>query len=290
MDVIDVPSVDFSKVLLASDFSEESERALAYAKAIVRASGGELLLVHVAQLGPVLPLPEGSWIGDNTARIKAEERQTEEAAAELRAQGLKVRAFCPSGTVGQKVAQMADVCHANLVVVGTHGRRGLNRLLFGSGAEETAGCVETPLLIIGPMAPIAAHARWRPTRILCATTLATEEARLVAYACLLAKKSDASLEIVSFKADSKGGGNSRWFSFRNCVAKLLSSQDAKSLPLQTLKLPEPRAKSLIEGVIARGSDLLVIGAESQDWLTLHQGTVQELLSELPCPILTFSIP
>src|ERR1700746_1403302 len=131
MSVTTVPSTTFSEVLLASDFSEESDRALTYAKSIVRGSGGELLLVHVAQLAPVLALPEGVWV-DDSVRIRAEEQETEEAAAALRAPGLKVRAFCRFGCVGLRIGQPAEIHHADLVVIGTHGRRGLNRLIFGS--------------------------------------------------------------------------------------------------------------------------------------------------------------
>jgi nucleotide-binding universal stress UspA family protein len=95
MSVATVPPTTFSEVLLASDFSEESDRALTYAKSIIRGSGGELLLVHVAQLAPVLALPEGVWV-DDSARIRAEEQETEEAAAALRTEGLRVKALCPS--------------------------------------------------------------------------------------------------------------------------------------------------------------------------------------------------
>lgn len=275
----------FSKVLLATDFSEESERALAYAKSIVRASAGELLLVHVAQLAPVLAVPEGSWIPDDTARIEAEQRETEEAAAALRAQCFKVKAFCPFGTVGQKVAQTAEICHADLVVVGTHGRHGLNRLLFSSRAEETAGFTEAPLLIVGPRAPFATQAKWKPARILCATSMKKGEARLVAFAASLAGKYGASLEIVSM-ADPEAEGTASWPAFRESVLQLLAPQDADALPSHAARLAEPKAQSLIDAVIARCSDLLVVGADSQEWLTFREGMLQDLLSDLPCPILT----
>ena len=283
MSVRTMPSTRFSEVLFATDFSEESDRALSYAKSIVRGSGGELLLVHVAQPAPVIALPEGAWV-DDSVRIKAEEQQTQEAAAALRAEGLKVRAFCPFGSVGQRVAQSAEIHHVDLVVIGTHGRRGLNRLIFGSYTEETAGSLETPLLIIGPRVPLAAQTAWKPTRILVPTSFFASDAALVAFACSLAKKHGASLDILT---DTRDRANSQWLKFRKSVSKLVGLDGADELPLHTSHLPEPIAKLLIEAVIARTTDLLVIGCENRKWLTLHEGTLQELLADVPCPILTF---
>ena len=101
MSAATVPSTTFSEVLFASDFSEQSDRALTYAKSIIRGSGGELLLVHVAQLAPVLALADGAWV-DDPLRIRAEEQEIEEAAAALRAEGLRVKAFVPSAQLVRK--------------------------------------------------------------------------------------------------------------------------------------------------------------------------------------------
>jgi nucleotide-binding universal stress UspA family protein len=287
MSIATVPSTTFSEVLLASDFSEESDRALTYAKSIVRGSGGELLLVHVAQLAPVLALPEGVWVDDST-RIRAEEQETKEAAAALRTEGLRVKALCPFGSVGQRVAQTAEIHHVDLVIMGTHGRRGLNRLIFGSYVEETAGFLETPLLIVGPRAPLAAQAAWKPSRILCSISFSAGDARLVAFAYLLAAKYQASFEIVWITADLKGRTDSPWAELKESVRKLLSNEDNRNeLSLHIVPLPEPKAKSLTEAVITRNADLLVISGANREWPILYNETLQELLADVPCPILTF---
>lgn len=57
----------FTEVLIATDFGQESDRGLAYAKSVVRASSGELLLVHVAEPEPHIGIPEGAWLGDRVA-------------------------------------------------------------------------------------------------------------------------------------------------------------------------------------------------------------------------------
>ncbi len=286
MSAVTVPSTNFSEILFASDFSEQSDRALTYAKSIIRDSGGELLLVHVAQLAPALALADGAWV-DDPLRIRAEEQEIEEAAAALRAEGLRVKALCPFGSVGQKVAQTAEIHHADLVIMGTHGRRGLNRLIFGSYTEETAGFLETPLLIVGPRVPLATQGAWKPARILCSISFSAGDARLVAFACTLAKKYGASLEIVGSTTDLKDRTDSECLEFRESVWKLLPEYSANEFPLHIVSLPEPKAKALTEAVITRSADLVVIGGENREWLTLHEGTLPELLANAPCPIITF---
>ena len=61
------PANTFTEVLIATDFGQESDRALAYAKSVVRASNGALLLVHVAEPEPHRSTPEGGRVGDLVA-------------------------------------------------------------------------------------------------------------------------------------------------------------------------------------------------------------------------------
>jgi nucleotide-binding universal stress UspA family protein len=171
--------------------------------------------------------------------------------------------------------------------MGTHGRRGLNRLIFGSYAEETAGFLETPLLIVGPRAPLATQVVWKPARILCSISFAAGDGRLVAFAYSLAKKYGASFEVLGSATDLRAQRESQWLELRESVWKLLHERGANELPLHIVPLPEPKAKSLTEAVITRSADLLVIGGESREWLTLHEETLPELLADVPCPIVTF---
>ena len=118
------PATTFTEVLIATDFGQEADRALAYAKSVVRASDGELLLVHVAEPVPHIAIPEGGWV-DDPLRAQREIDHTEAAGVALRAEGLHAVALCPFGSVAEEVAEAARKHNASLVVVGTHGRHGL---------------------------------------------------------------------------------------------------------------------------------------------------------------------
>ena len=188
------PATTFSEVLIATDFGQEADRALAYAESIVRASNGELLLVHVAEPVPHIAFPEGGCV-DDPLRAQREIDQTEAAGVSLRAEGLRTVALCPFGGVAEEIAEAARNHEADLVVVGTHGRHGLPRIFFGSQAERIADALQIPILIVGTKAPLPASLQWSPKKILCTTSLDRKGAQLVAYAYKLAKEHDAHLEI-----------------------------------------------------------------------------------------------
>jgi nucleotide-binding universal stress UspA family protein len=273
--------------LFATDFSHESERALSYAKSIVRGSRGELLLIHVVQLAPTSPPERWIWT-DDSVRVRAEEEETKQAAAALRAEGLKVRCFYPFGEVGQSVVQGAERYHADLVIAATHGRRGLNRLIFGSHAEEIAASLKNPLLIIGPRAPLANAAIWRPTRILCLTSMSAGEVTLLSFAYSIAKKYGAHFDVVfSDATGSEDRVETQWLEYRESVREHLSNDDSDEFPSHIIHLREPKAESLVQAVIARNVDLLVVGVRHRDWLPRRQSPLECLLANVPCPIMTF---
>ena len=140
----------------AVDFGEPSRAALEQAADLARELGAELTLVHVVTPSPpagtdVLPVA-----GSAAEPPAAEEEAALEAwraEAELRA-GKAVRARLLVGDPARLVAKVARENHHDLVVVGTHGRRGLRRAVMGSVAER--------IVREAPCAVLVAHDRaWR---------------------------------------------------------------------------------------------------------------------------------
>ena len=136
-------------ILRPTDFSERSEFALNLASALARDYGANLTILHVAQ-EPVILFTEGVI-----------PPQPEDHLHEVRQQLERVEPADPSvsvvhqlveGNPATEILRVAEMTHADLIVMGTHGRRGLKRLLMGSVAEyvmERAGCpvltVKTPV-------------------------------------------------------------------------------------------------------------------------------------------------
>ena len=143
------------KILVATDFSEVSEQAVGYAHEMAQQLGAELVLLHVYEV-PMLALPiEGvaispaTWAADLSSHWQ---KNLDECAARHRGTGVKVTALLRDGVVYDEIHRVADVEHADLIVIGTHGRTGANRLLLGSIAERVIRTATRPVLSVSPKA------------------------------------------------------------------------------------------------------------------------------------------
>lgn len=144
----------FQRILVPIDGSETSNRAIAAAIGLAKALGGRLRLVHVVDEGTYVAGSDlyASYTGELVAALKeAGGRTLSEGLALARAAGVEADAmlFDKFGErLGETVAQAAKLWNADLVVVGTHGRRGIGRLLLGSGAEQIIRLAPVPVLAI----------------------------------------------------------------------------------------------------------------------------------------------
>ena len=152
--------VSFKKILLATDFSAESEKALDFARALARQNSAHLTVAHVLQPVAHIAIPEGGWVDDDPiAPVEAE--QLDALGTALRAEGLNADTVQTYGAIQKEICDLAASRHADIVIAATHGRMGLDRLLFGSRAEAVAHHSPVPVLLIGPKAPVLANRPWK---------------------------------------------------------------------------------------------------------------------------------
>jgi nucleotide-binding universal stress UspA family protein len=123
------------RILIATDFSPSSEAAWRMAASLASVYHAELLLLHVV----ALLYYDVAYANVAGAEEEEQRRCTERLQAQARmaaAQGLTVVPLIRTGRPGETIADCARDEHVDLVVVGTHGRHGLNRLILGSVAER----------------------------------------------------------------------------------------------------------------------------------------------------------
>lgn len=138
-------------IVCATDFSDAAEPAEHRALDLARALGADLVLVHV--LGDAPLYREGvPWALDLEA-IYAEQRRWIEATLETRvtaahARGVAARAVIRRGVPHAEILAAADGEKADMIVMGTHGRSGLDRLLLGSVAERVVRRAMVPVLTL----------------------------------------------------------------------------------------------------------------------------------------------
>jgi universal stress protein A len=130
----------YQKILFATDFSPASDAALRYATALARDSGAKLLILHVEELvmpyaGGEMYLPPPEFPNPELQKMLAQIVPTDQSVAFEHKLVL--------GTPADDIARVAEEGGVDLIVIGTHGRTGLKRVLMGSVAEAVmrhAGC------------------------------------------------------------------------------------------------------------------------------------------------------
>ncbi len=143
----------FRHILVAVDGSTTSDLALRESIQLATEQRSELRVVHVVDLA-TLNWPETGDIAEVYESFRAAGRKViEKADAAVRAAGVTAETkLLEIETLGHRVADgiaaEADAWPADLIVIGTHGRRGLNRLLLGSVAEGVARIASKPVLLI----------------------------------------------------------------------------------------------------------------------------------------------
>jgi nucleotide-binding universal stress UspA family protein len=140
------------RILHPSDFSPASRAAFARAVADARAGRAELLIVHV--LPAVTPLVGDGYLSPKTyddmeRSMRAYgQKQLDKLMAKAKAAGARVRGLLLEGTAADAIVRAARAKHANVIVMGTHGRSGLARLFMGSVAERVVGTAPCPVLTV----------------------------------------------------------------------------------------------------------------------------------------------
>ena len=150
------------RVLVPTDFSPESDAALALAKTIAAGYGASLLLLHVfEEIGGVFagdayaPLPPET----RAALLKdARARLTHRLSPEERTR-FRATADVIVGASAPKIIDYASQQHVDLIVMGTHGRTGMAHLLMGSIAERVVRLAPCPVLTVHHNHTVARESR-----------------------------------------------------------------------------------------------------------------------------------
>ena len=183
-------------VLCPTDFSDVSARAETYAAALARHYDASLHLLHVDP-----PMPVMAPYGEIPVDARMFEEQREVAEAELvkageraRAGGLTVETTMKGGHPAREILALADRAQADMLVIGTHGRGGVEHLLLGSVAEKIMRKAACPVLVVPPGAPGDSDALF--SRILCPIDGSAASAHALTYALSLAQETDGHVTLL----------------------------------------------------------------------------------------------
>jgi nucleotide-binding universal stress UspA family protein len=283
--------VSLRKILYATDFSSCSETALRYVLGLSRHYNATLYSVCVvsAELTYDAQPPDPLYL-----RHSAENKMAKLADSKL-FQGIKHLELVEEGfgTVSNVLLELIDRLHIDLIVLGTHGRVGIKKVVLGSVAEEILNCAPCAVLTVGPHVPPKSMSEWKLGRILCATDLRPGSEKVFCYALWLAKKEYAHLTLLHV------------LKTRTAAPWEQPEQDRDFAMKQLMQLRPPETNSFLEAQCIvefgapgerilkvaddQGVDLIVIGPHHTfhphvsahlPWAMLHQ-----VLCHARCPVL-----
>ncbi len=145
----------YKRILVPIDGSATSDKGLAEASELAKLSGASLRLMHVVDPIPYTVGYEamGRQTGQEIASIQeAGQKMLDAAKGRATAAGVAdvdtVLVARSAARISERVVEQAKAWNADLIVIGTHGRRGVGRMLLGSDAEQTARIAPVPVLLI----------------------------------------------------------------------------------------------------------------------------------------------
>jgi len=281
--------ISLQNILLATDFSQCSETALSYAVASARRFGATMHTVNVVrqEFSEVQP-PDPFYL-----RHSAQEKMASLVNSGL-FEGVKHREWVKEGFILEVLSQLIHTLEIDLLVLGTHGRGGIEKLLLGSVAEEILDSVRCPVLTAGPAVSTQRTPELKLRKIVYATDLLPGSARAFKYALWLAEQEHAHLTLLHVlkrlnDVRMENPEAEKDTAMKRLVQLLppdnLLAADAEL----TVETGSP-AEHILRVVEDQSADLIVMGSHRTShavlsahlpWVTPHQ-----ILGHSRCPVLT----
>ena len=276
-------------LLFATDFSPASQAALPYAAAIARRYGARLCLAHVVRPQVWAPAPP-EWV-PMESEVPRQTAMTEMSKLEQSSllAGLPHQVAIAEGAVWECLSRLLRGQETDLLIMGTHGRRGLQKLLMGSVAEELFRLAPCPVLTVGPHVPAARPGSGLPA-LLFATDFSADSARALPYALSAAREFGSELTLLHVLEPGEEMGGDRGGRDARLQARLqemLGSEAGKVRARTEIAGGDP-AERIVKAAGQRGAGLIVLGlkapqmfADRLPWLYAYR-----IVSQAPCPVLT----
>jgi nucleotide-binding universal stress UspA family protein len=299
-------AIAIKNILFATDFSEISEAALPYVTALSLRYGSTIHVAHVLPevtfLRPGAPDPAviGSIYEDAHSLAQEKIRRLSD-----RLSGFPHHTYIRHGKVLEVIDELAREREVDLIVLGTHGRTGLGKLVLGSIAEEIFRHASCPVLTVGPRVPSLAatiqarHDRDLPStqvnfhHVLCATNFHSDAASACSYASSVAAEFHSRLtllHVIEDYGDRLQEHPGLIDMSLGKLAELLPDQGGLRYPPEFLALYGSPAEVILEAAGENRADLIVLGLKPSANLNAatHLGgsTAHKVVVGAHCPVLT----
>lgn len=297
--------VEFKQILCPVDLSELSLRPLAYAAAFAALHDARLTALHVVPTFEPMQIRAGT-LGYPVQIVQPvpKEEVLEALRKALEMVGgstLDPMVAAEAGDAAEVIVDRAVAIPADLLVMGTHGRQGLDRVLLGSLTETVLHKAPCPVLTVPPHAPATAPADVAFRHILCPMDFSPAAMQAFGFAMALARRSDAAVTLIQAIEWLAGEEPRELAHFNIAEYRQILINDAHAR-MQSLIADESGTWRNVRHVVEVGrayreilrvaseipADLIVMGAHGHGGpgLTPFGSTTHQVVRAARCPVLT----
>lgn len=285
--------IALKNILFATDFSPAAEAALPYALGLAKKYGAKVHGLHVrfpATYPIVGPEAMPQIIEAAEEQAKFEAQQMHELLAPV-----SHEVTITEGDLWPTLKEIVEKQNVDLVVMGTHGRKGVSRALLGSAAEEVFRKASCPVLTVGPHVSHNTEHRIAMKEILFATDFSPESLAALPFAVSMAQEHQSNLTLLNVTGKPEVGelvhaGQYVESTLRRLQALVPAGAELWCEPKCRVE-QGPEAEKINEVAIAIGADMIVLGVRSPQGgvgATTHllRSIAHEVIVSAQCPVLT----
>jgi nucleotide-binding universal stress UspA family protein len=299
--------IQIQHILCPIDFSETSRRALDHAVALTKWYHARLSVMYVhstampvyAVSAPGMEAIQPLMLTD-AERQQIRDRLDAEVAPDRSAAHVTIDTlFDEAVRTPEAILERARALPADLIVLGTHGRSGVNRLMLGSVAEKVlrqAGC---PVMIVPPRTPdVVPREMGSIRRILCPVDFSSSSARALEYASSLARETHATLtvlhvlelppDLTELSSGLTEYREARFRQARSALSQTVTSAVPPDCGSEQLILVGKGYREILSLADDRGVDLIAMGVQGRGAVDLmfFGSTTNHVVRQARCPVLT----
>jgi nucleotide-binding universal stress UspA family protein len=286
------PLPKIENVLFPTDFSRCAQTALPYACTLAQQNNATLHMLNV--VNSPMPAELGVPYMEPAAEDDAARRDLARMAELPIVKAVRHEISIHRGLVWEVACRLADERKFPLIVMATHGRRGVRQFFLGSVAEQVFRRSHCPVLTVGPGAPKTGPANGRFSTILLALDLSPESLTVVDWAHMLALANQSRLILFHSTLENADVASAIPNYLEDAVEKAKKRMSAlvrKDVPWTDIAIKiGDAAEKILETALDRNADLIVIGARRGRTLAAHTpwAVAHEVVCAAHCPVLTVS--
>jgi nucleotide-binding universal stress UspA family protein len=292
-----ITRIALKKILVATDFSRLSDRALDYAFSFARRYGSTVIAAHVVNpslyatpsaatmYGGMDPLP---YLDSVYRQLR---HRLEEIVNNAKDGGVKCVPKLVEGNIAEQVRLLAEEIDADLIVLGTRGEERFERLIMGSVAESVVHSSKAPVLTVGPRVFRRPKLEASLKHIIYATDFSSDSVHAAPYAISLAEEFAAKITLVHVLPPEL-----RQHQSQESLLTYFHGQLKKLVPAEAQFWCEPEfilefggsSEAIVNLAEERNADLIVLGTRKSSGVLTYfkSGVAYHVMCQAECPVFT----